>query len=140
MRDLNYCILFFVLFGFSCKSEKSKITAKDCVDAIMKKDDSLGTVRNHACEKISLSKTIASYTSSLNNLDFSSCPKSFTKAFELHIDAWNDMVTITNNHDSLRGEMHELFDKIEVSTDSVLFKQKLKTIWDTWEEIEKSKV
>ena len=140
MRDLKYAILFLAVLVYACKSEKAKITPTDCVENILKKDDSLGTVRNHSCKEISLSKTITQYTSSLNRLDFSTCPEKFTTAFKLHITAWGEMIAVTNNHESLRGEMHDLFDKIETSSDSVIFKEKLKAIWDTWDEIEKSKV
>lgn len=137
MRGLHYCILIFILFAYSCKAEKTKTHSKECIEVILKKDDSLGTIRNHACEKISLSNTINQYTSSLNNLDFLNCPEDFKNAFQLHIKAWNDMTSITNNYDSLRGEMHTLFDEIESSKDSIIFKQKLKIIWDTWAVIEK---
>ncbi|MDJ0645873.1 MAG: hypothetical protein QNJ57_07830 [Flavobacteriaceae bacterium] len=139
----TYTLSLLLLMIFSCQKTKKEDsiarTSEQCVTYILKKDDSLGTIRNHSCEKISLSTTIQQYTSSLNELDFSNCPEDFSKAFKDHISAWNEMTAITDRHDQLRGEMHDLFDIIEKSLDSTEFAARLKAIWDTWEPIEKAK-
>ncbi|NNC69658.1 MAG: hypothetical protein HKN90_02430 [Flavobacteriaceae bacterium] len=113
--------------------------SQECVDHIFKKDDSLGTVRNHTSEEISLSETIKRYTAALNHLDFSNCPDEFSAAFNEHIVAWNQMKDVTDRYSDLRGEMHDLFDVIDKSKDSSEFRAHLKAIWDTWEPIEKAR-
>ena len=133
------------LCGFiivSCQQKESKKAmqnSQECVDHIFKKDDSLGTVRNHASEEISLSETIKRYTAALNHLDFSNCPDEFSAAFNEHIVSWNQMEDVTDKYPDLRGEMHDLFDIIDKSRDSIEFRSHLKAIWDTWEPIEKAR-
>ena len=153
MRIRNITIIVFLiaaigLANISCNNAKGKkvnisakksiVSQKQCVDFIMKQDDSLGTIRNHFCETSSLSETITQYANSLTDLDFSDCPNEFTSAFNKHIEAWRQMLPIANQNNELRGELHALFDKIEVSEDSIQFKIKLKGIWDTWADIEKA--
>lgn len=139
---IYFMVSLLGLLMTSCRQKDSKaavLTSKECVDYIFKKDDSLGTVRNHACEEISLSETIKQYTSSLNELDFTNCPDDFSDAFNTHITAWNEMIEVTDKYPDLRGEMHDLFDSIEKGKDSIVFKSRLKAIWDTWGPIEKAK-
>jgi len=54
-------------------------SAKECIDYVIDTDKSLGAIRNHACEKKSLSETIDDYVHSLDNLSFSNCPPIFIK-------------------------------------------------------------
>lgn len=138
----NKTILFLVLIFMSCKQDQktnSDFFKKDCVNTIIKKDDSLGELRNNACKTISLSETILNYTSALDQLDYSLCPKTFAQAFRNHSQAWKEMTQVTDKHKNLRGEMHDLFNIIETSSDSSSFKPLLKNIWDTWEVVETSK-
>ncbi len=117
-------------------NESEAANPTSCIDLIIQMDDSLGTIRNHACESIPLSETIENYVQSIRKLDFEDCPEKFSKAFEQHMDAWTNMISLTDQHPDLRGEMHELFDELKVSADSVEFNQKLQVIWDTWGEVE----
>lgn len=120
------------------KSKEADTTnTPSCIELTIKMDDSLGTVRNHACETISLSETIDQYVKELRSLDYEGCPEGFTNAFEKHMDAWTKMTTLTDNYPEIRGEMHQLFDELKASEDSVEFNQKLQAIWDTWGEVEK---
>lgn len=100
----------------------------------------MGTIRNHACETIPLSQTITNYTKNLEALNFNNCPEKFSLAFKAHIRAWNNMKKVTDKHDTIRGELHYLFNKLEQTKDSVEFKIYLKDIWDTWKVIENAKV
>ena len=109
-----------------------------CIKNVFSIDDSLGSVRNHACETIALSQTISNYTSALKKLNFKDCPEEFKKAFKDHWIAWDDMIPVVNNYPDLRGEMHDLFDQIEIGADSSAFNIKLKAIWDTWAIIEQN--
>lgn len=139
MKPSIIILLCFALMACNNSSKKDKaLTNKDaiCIDTILKTDGELGKVRNHACEQISLSKTIDNYTHSLQALDFEDCPKDFTLAFKAHINAWEDIKKVTDDYPELRGEMHDLFAEIENSKDSIEFKQLTKRIWDTWGDIE----
>lgn len=116
--------------------KQDNLLQKECIKNIMQMDDSLGTIRNHACEKISLSKTIKNYIKGLENLNFKNCPEKFTRAFDNHRQAWEKMIPVSDNFPDLRGEMHDLFDIIEKSDEAENFKIRLKAIWDTWAEVE----
>jgi hypothetical protein len=110
---------------------------RECIKEVTRLDDSLGVIRNHACEKISLSMSIKNYAGGLRKLNFKNCPAGFSKAFDTHTKAWMGMLKVTDRYPGLRGEMHSLFDQLEKSADSVEFKKHLKMIWDTWAGIEK---
>ena len=139
MRELKNIAIFLVVVitTMSCKKPYDRDKSLNCMASIFKQDDSLGSIRNHACEKITLSKTISNYVTSMKRLDFKNCPDDFKNAFEEHEAAWKDMIQVTDNYQDLRGELHDLFDQIEASPDSLEFKKRLKLIWDTWAKIEK---
>jgi DNA phosphorothioation-dependent restriction protein DptG len=107
-----------------------------CIQQVIDLDDSLGTIRNHACETISLSETIDQYAAAMDKINYKDCPEKFTEAFAKHREAWKAMKDVTDNYPELRGEMHTLFDQIEKGKDSSLFKPRLKNIWDTWGAVE----
>ncbi|MCB0544193.1 MAG: hypothetical protein H6575_05330 [Lewinellaceae bacterium] len=111
--------------------------AKACMDSIIAFDSRVGTIRNHACEKQSLSKTITEYTEALENADFAACPVAFKNAFLKHIQAWRNALAVTDKYPELRGEMHDLFNKIESGDDGPVFKTLVADIWATWADIEK---
>ncbi|MFN0216717.1 MAG: hypothetical protein ACKVT2_20865 [Saprospiraceae bacterium] len=104
---------------------------KDCMDRIIALDDSLGRLRNHACEKVSISQSIQDYTDGLAKIDFQYCPKIFAAGFEKHRMAWLALLPVTNKYLELRGEMHVVFKQIEAGTDGDQFKLLVKTVWDT---------
>ena len=111
-------------------------SAKECIDYVIDTDKSLGAIRNHACEKKSLSETIDDYVHSLDNLSFSNCPPIFIKAFEEHKEAWVNVTEMTDQYPDLRGEMHDIFEIIEAGPDSAAFKYLEAEIWATWEQVE----
>lgn len=134
--NLNYCKS--TTGENSAKNDGAVSTELLCIEQIMASDDSLGRIRNHACERISLSETIASYVNSLEALDYTDCPEEFAESFERHIDAWKSVARITDNYSGLRGEMHDLFKEIEEGNDGEVFKKLVKSIWDTWSDVEQS--
>ncbi len=138
ITSIFYPFIFITLYA--CQNTNSKRQAgsvgKNCMEQVIVADDKLGKIRNHACEKQSLNKTIEDYTLGLEQLDFTNCPNHFTLAFKEHIAAWKAIQPITTNYTTLRGEMHDLFKQIESGKDSVIFKQKVKAVWDTWYIIE----
>ena len=99
-----------------------QVDEKNCIEKVILLDDSLGSVRNHVCEKISLTETIEQYISGIDIYDYTNCSESFRTAFKKHIFAWTEMKYITDKHPELRGEMHELFKILEASNESVAFK------------------
>ncbi|MBT8296384.1 MAG: hypothetical protein KJO51_08200 [Gramella sp.] len=110
----------------------------DCVQRILARDSILGEVRNHATETTSVSKTVLDYTRELDSLDYSNCPEEFKKAFHEHINAWLNVRSVTDKYPHLRGEMHDVFNEIEKTSDSVRFKQLVGKIWETWARVEKA--
>lgn len=143
MNKLKILITLIVCIALmSCANKKDQkdlaihATAQECIDYVIALDDSLGTIRNHACEKQSLSETIDEYVYNLDNLSFSNCPPAFITAFDEHKDAWVNATEITDNYPDLRGEMHELFEIIENGPDSIAFKLLVAEIWSTWEQVE----
>jgi hypothetical protein len=149
MKNLNVtAILLFVLVLAACSSEAGKKQPKlmdpamvglTCVERILLMDDSLGTVRNHACENISLSETINNYVSGMESLDYDGCSQLFSQAYKQHMDAWKAMIPVTNKHPEIRGEMHDLFDQLAASPDSAVFSRNLKRIQDSWALVEQLK-
>ena len=107
----------------------------DCMEYIFSIDDSLGTVRNYACEKIPLSQTIKDYENGLKKLPFNNCPDEFSDAFMKHLEAWSKMGIYTERYSYLRGEMHAIFDSIE-KIDQGQFEQLLAEIWSTWGKVD----
>ena len=137
------CILISIMQGFIIKKKDKvdntkSIKERTCIEKVISLDDSFGSVRNHACETVSLSEAIEQYVDNMNKLDFRSCPKTFTIAFKEHQKAWKDILTVTDNYTELRGEMHELFKIIENGRHANSFNPLLKFIWDTWTEVENS--
>ena len=141
-------LLLFLILVFSCQSKvqpESQVgegivaSASDCIDQILAADDELGSIRNHACEKIDLAETIQDYIKGLASLDYSNCPEKFTAAFDRHRKAWEAMLPLVGKYPDLRGEMHDLFDELEAGEDAETFKPLLKGIWDTWKEVEDAK-
>jgi hypothetical protein len=138
-------LLFVTLFLIACGTSSPGVqqdanvgAASACIERVIAMDDSLGTVRNHACEQISLSETIQQYVQSLEKVDFQNCPSAFTTAFQRHLEAWTQMITVTDHYPDLRGEMHDLFDIIEQGEYQAEFKPRLAAIWDTWSEVERA--
>ncbi len=106
-----------------------------CIRQILAADDSLGRLRNHACETSSLSVSINEYLKALDALDFGGCPSDFTSAFRKHQGAWYDMLSVTDRYPHLRGEMHLLFKELESSEDADMFAAVLQRIGDSWSEV-----
>lgn len=130
-------ILIFLIPG-SASGQTQVVIHDPCIARIIAMDDSLGSVRNLSTISISLSETIRNYTDALDELDFSDCPKAFTKAFRSHIAAWRRMGAYLNRYSDLRGEMHALFAQIEDQADgpNAEFSKLHDAIWSTWEDVE----
>ena len=110
-----------------------------CIERIIKEDESLGTIRNNACKNLPLSQSIKDYTEGIEKLNFENCREKFTRAFNKHKEAWTDMIPVTNNYPTLRGEMHDLFARLEKGDHAEEFKKRLKLITDTWTAVEKAR-
>jgi hypothetical protein len=135
-------IIILIMMISSCTSRSSNANQEnhsECIDRVLMLDDSLGTIRNHECERISLSRTIENYVNGLRAINFDGCPKEFKQAFDAHIQAWINVTETTDNYPDLRGEMHQLFDKLGQSPDSGAFNKQVAEIWSTWGNIEKIK-
>ncbi|GJM34220.1 MAG: hypothetical protein DHS20C18_32210 [Saprospiraceae bacterium] len=139
-------LIMGTLLIFSCRPSKQishnitgsqkQINERECINQVIALDDSLGKVRNYACETISLSETIQHYVDGMHQLNYRHCSKAFSTAFKKHRDTWVAMLAVTDHYPDLRGEMHVLFDQLETSDHADEFKSLLQTIWDTWAEVE----
>ena len=109
-----------------------------CMAEAIALDDSLGRVRNHACETVSLSQTIRQYAAAITAIDFSDCPAAFSTGFRNHAAAWMALLPVTDQYPGLRGEMHALFKQLEAGPQGEQFKPLVKAVWDTWGEIEQA--
>ncbi len=109
-----------------------------CIENAIALDDSLGKVRNHACETLPLAIAIQQYADGLQWIDYTTCPLKFSAAFEAHRQAWLQMIPYLQKYPEHRGEMHYLFGEFEKGPDSATFKPLLKNIWDTWAVIEEA--
>jgi hypothetical protein len=142
IKSIIICFLIGVFISCNQYDTKEQPETKglaaeqQCIQQVIALDDSLGTIRNHNCETISLSETIDQYAAAVEKINYKDCPEDFAKAFVKHREAWMAMKTVTDKYPNLRGEMHTLFDQIEKGKDSTLFKPLLKDIWDTWAEVE----
>ncbi|MBK8966699.1 MAG: hypothetical protein R3D58_16195 [Saprospiraceae bacterium] len=142
MKRKNLTVWFLTLcvcvILATCKTPTHQTTPppEACIQHLIALDDSLGRIRNHACETISLAQTIRNYTDGINKHDFRGCPPDFTKAFTRHLQAWNDMIPFVEKHAGLRGEMHVLFEQLEKGPDAATFIPLLRNIWDTWAAVE----
>lgn len=118
--------------------EKQQVTEaeKKSMDRVIAIDDSIGKIRNKECRTLSLSQTITNYTEKMKQINMEGCPKEFSKSFDQHITSWNNLLQVTDKYPQLRGEMHDLFQKLEKSQDSAVFKKLKNDVWDTWDLIE----
>lgn len=137
MKTILFYLLVSCLF-VSCQEKNQPEKEQDCIKSALAIDDSIGKIRNHECERISLSRTISNYTTGMKAIDMKDCPNSFSNAYDLHRKAWDEVLPITNKYPELRGEMHDLFKQIEAGKDSVLFKKRVAAVWATWAEVEKA--
>jgi hypothetical protein len=138
--------LFGILLFLGCSNSKrdkqslalaNQTNSKQtCIHRIIILDDSLGRVRNRICKTTSLSSAIRQYINAVDKFDLKNCPKDFIEAYKNHIQAWSDILTVTDQYPDLRGEMHDLFDELETGIYSDSFKTLLKLIWDTWKKVE----
>jgi hypothetical protein len=94
-------------------STKERVAPREAIDRVLEMDALLSRQRNRLCQHQSLAAAVQAYVLGIDCLDFGPCPDRFSQAFRRHRDAWNDSIEFLRKHDSLRGEMHELFAQIE---------------------------
>ncbi len=109
-----------------------------CMAEAIALDDSLGYIRNHACETLPLSQSIRQYAAAIESIDFRGCPEPFSAGFKKHAAAWLALLPVTDQYPDLRGEMHTLFKQLESGRHAEQFKPLVKSVWDTWGEIEEA--
>ena len=121
--------------GCADKSKQSQVAA---IKSVLTQDSKLGDARDHGSETARMSDTIKSYVAAVDQIEFTDCPNDFTAAFKRHRDAWENSVSFFASYDSLRGEMHDLFNIIRESGDESRAKleQIEKQIWGTWGHVE----
>ncbi len=108
------------------------------IQRIIQMDSVLGKQRDLLAKTESLGTAVAAYVLAIDCLDFGQCPTDFVAAFKRHRDAWQESIEFLRRHDSLRGEMHELFAKIRQIDDANRneLKKHVDAIFGTWNEVE----
>ena len=98
----SFAITFFTgcIILLSCNQPESK-TENRCMQKVIEQDSVLGSVRNNASKSISLSQTIHNYIKGIDTTDMSECPASFRNAFQNHMKAWEEMITVTDMYPQL---------------------------------------
>lgn len=134
-------ILGVVLWGCGATAINTSTAIKeiekerDCAKGILAADSILGGMRNLETLESSLSFSIDKYTTALKSLDYSACSTDFRRAFMEHIKAWENLKNVTNKYPSFRGEMHEVFKRLERGEEAAQFAELLKDIWATWDRV-----
>jgi hypothetical protein len=134
---LQFILLIFLFSSTNACNQKAKNEDNACIKFIMEKDELLGKVRNQYSKQHNLSTTIYYYTEGLRALDYQQCPEAFRSAFMAHIEAWDDMLRVTDKYPDIRGELHDVFDSIKIKGNPE-FETQLKQIWDTWAKVEQA--
>lgn len=120
------------------ESERGDKAYRSAMQAVLEQDSEFGRVRNHAPESGTPAAAIRGYVANLDRIDFSGCPRAFTRAFRQHRDAWEATLPLLDQFDELRGELHEVFEVIrarDAETRAAL-EQVEQPIWSTWGDVE----
>lgn len=142
MKTARICIGVFIaclaLAACATPAPSKLPRAAAAIRTVLEADTELGSVRNHAPESMPLAEAVRAYVRGLDAIDFDECPPDFTAAFRRHRDAWQESIPYFEEHDRMRGELHDLFDKIRaVSVEARMGIESIeKSIWGTWAEVE----
>ena len=103
-------------------------------------DARLSGTRNEATREQPLSTAIEEYVAGLKALDLDAAPQDFRDALATHREAWVKIGAYLKDFSELRGEMHDVFDKVRVETNTTLaeFTRLEKALFDTWADVEAS--
>jgi hypothetical protein len=129
------CLL---LAACATSAPSNSSSAAAAIRAVLEEDTRLGGVRNHAPEAMPLAEAVGAYVRGLDAIDFGECPADFTAAFERHRDAWQESIRYFEEYPEMRGELHDLFDRIRgVSTDARMRIESIEqNLRGTWAEVE----
>lgn len=110
------------------------------VGRILEMDRILGKQRDLVCQHASAATAVRAYLIGLDVVDFQACPQEFVAAFRAHRNAWEQSIPFLEDHDSLRGEMHDLFDQIRQLGDEqrTRLDKHVREITETWAVVEKA--
>jgi hypothetical protein len=89
------------------------------IENVLEIDRVLSTQRDQMTFHESLENSVTAYVLGLETIDDSKCPRDFAQALEGHRRAWKNSIEFLRQHESLRGEMHDLFDQIREMDKSV---------------------
>lgn len=126
------------VIDFHCQRSVDTSTAKQAIDRVLNMDALISQQRNLATHHVPIADAIRIYLTGLDAIDFEDCPQGFTSAFRKHRDSWEKSLAFFESHADLRGEMHDVLDKIrEKGTDAATaLDGHFKHIMDTWSEVE----
>lgn len=111
---------------------------REAVESVLAADNAAGERRNHASETSPAAVGVAAYVVELEALDLSRCPDGFARAMTRHREAWAAMVPYLADFAHERGELHDVFDRLESEANPTRtrFEELLAAVWSTWAEVE----
>ncbi|NND44119.1 MAG: hypothetical protein HKN58_02260 [Xanthomonadales bacterium] len=112
--------------------------AQAAIESVLEQDSRLGAERNEATRHMPIARVIEQYVAGLDALDLASCPEDFMLAMRRHRDAWQASVKFFEAYPELRGEMHEVFERIRAQGAAARsgLEGAEAAIWGTWAEVE----
>ncbi len=110
----------------------------DAIRVALAVDDSAGRARNHRCESAPLHVAVSEYVGAIDAIDLDETTPRFAAALRAHRDAWQALVGPLGQRSGLRGEMHDLFDRLTDEADPLheTFVALIEDVWATWGEVE----
>ena len=127
---------------FSCRASApvAESTPESSMLRVLAADEDAGAVRNEVPHAAPVAQAVRDYVKDLDALDYEGCPADFVAAFRTHRDAWVLMGEYLEPFGDLRGEMHDVFDRIGVDSNPTAgeFQRLLGDVWSTWGEVETS--
>ncbi len=129
----------FELDHIQAAEDDSELSSQEgAINRVLEIDAVISKQRNLLSTSVSLDAAVKAYLLGLDAIDFSKCTEKFQLAFRSHRQAWERAIPLLTKHNSLRGEMHTLFDQIKAGSeeDKAKLEGILADITQTWKEVE----
>lgn len=134
-------ILALLLCGCASTGEPdATLSQREAIAHVIAVDEAAGAARNQGTLTQAAASVVRAYADALREIDLEQTPPDFRAAWIAHIEAWEAMLPYLQQHDALRGEMHELFDRLlsESNPSAADFKRLHDEVWSTWADVEQA--
>jgi hypothetical protein len=114
---------------------------RGAISRVLRRDEELGAIRNERSRVVSIDVAASDYADAVEAIDFAMTPGAFESAYQRHATAWRALSDQLARHESwreMRGEMHDVFDRILATDESGVagVRTRLDDVWATWSEVE----